>query len=355
MTDSLPHLDGLDGSGRPPEVVRAAHARGDELDFTVEACERAVATDGLHFVGYYQKGVMSFSVSLLEPVDPVALQGATLPAGDPLTVLRRLGRQLDFVHTRVDRALEAVRSGRLIRMVLRFGTGAVFYYLVRPGEYLVASRFDTDKAAVGRADTRTAKLVDAIRSHLGLQSQNPGGFATADVVDLTAGFEAGWQAVVHGGEGADPEILELCAAAIQPDDVHYVAYYRDRGFVFSTDLLDHGSLARFVLHIDAEERRRRYRDIGCLLHLVTGQMNRSLLSSMGSPLDQLVADVEEGAVYYINLGDDDFLVGVTLDQSRVAIADVVLQELAESVRLSASVTRDGREEQRRTDPERGCP
>ncbi len=49
-----------------------------------------------------------------------------------------------------------------------------------------------------------------------------------------------------------------------------------------------------------------------------------------------VLDVEAGALYYLRVRDGEYVVGVTLDQARVANADQQLAQLADTLQNRAS-------------------
>ncbi|OLT30378.1 hypothetical protein BJF83_08805 [Nocardiopsis sp. CNR-923] len=309
-----------------PKVSRAPHANGPKYDPLVDKCQDGVGDGGIHHLSYFDHGLLSFSVTS-------ALFGLGLAADqdDVRSQVDRMGRRLAFVHTRVDYSLASVRSGRLIRMVLLLPPVAVLYYLVRPGEYLVAAVVGTGPEEVDAADRNTAALVGRLRSIMGLGSQNPGGFST---------MLPSWKE--H--EGSDPPLVtqgstegrgtehEACTFAVAADDLHYVACFEDSRFTFSVDLLDHPALAVFFRDITVDERRSRYQDIGNLLHRVVRMINGSALAQWGGPLGEMVVDVEEGAVYYFGLCDGSYLVGVTLDQNRVDTTEQVLRQLASTLR-----------------------
>ncbi len=60
-------------------------------------------------------------------------------------------------------------------------------------------------------------------------------------------------------------------------------------------------------------------------------MDRTLLPLLGGVLRRVVLDVEAGALYFRRLGEDDALIGVTLDQAKVAVAEASLNTLAQAI------------------------
>jgi hypothetical protein len=57
------------------------------------------------------------------------------------------------------------------------------------------------------------------------------------------------------------------------------------------------------------------------IRYVVGQLDNRLADLHTGKLVRVVLDVEQGAIYFYNLGDIGFLVGVTLDQQQVDPAD----------------------------------
>ncbi|CAL9394271.1 hypothetical protein SUDANB95_01314 [Actinosynnema sp. ALI-1.44] len=301
---------------------------GPEFDTTRHACRAAILkSPALHYLAHYSSGVFDFGVDALG--DPPPAPDA-LPGGSRREELKRLGRHLTFQVTVLDRALQEVRTGRLIRLVLHTEEGALFCDSVVPTEHVVGLVLDHAGAgplfghpAVDEADRAVAELATALRAELSLNSLNPGGWETAEgPVPLPGAGPR--DPFVTVGDGR----LAQCAAAARAEDLHVVAHVAGGEVLTMVDHLGDPSLAPFFKQITVEARRRFYagflRELG---GLVT-KLNRALRPVVGGLLARAVLDVEMGAVYYYRLGPGEYLAGVTIDQARVSNADDRLSRLA---------------------------
>ncbi|WP_159031293.1 hypothetical protein [Streptomyces acidiscabies] len=314
----------------PLRRQRAAHVTTASDDF-VEMCAQALHSDGLHHVAAYHRGVYNYSVDILESVAEDAAVDRELYI--------RVGRQLNFLLGRMDRALRPAESGRLIRTVLRLGEASVFHYYVRPGEYLTGVSLGAEHDESG--DRAMARLAVRFAELLRQRGPNYGGFEAADlkkpppVVRSQPDGPATVTEALHtdrsGAVGPHPEtLLTACAAALSVEDLHYVAYHDPSGLL-SADVLELAQLAPYFRNISRESRRDRYQDIAQRLPFVVARLNHSLKAVLPGRLTRTVLDVDEGALYYAAVGDGPFLLGVTLNQDRVFHADLRMAELTTAV------------------------
>lgn len=336
-----------------PYLEEAEHL-GEEFADTRAAC-RDVVRDGraVHYLAHYTSAVFDFSVDVLgDPPRPAdALPGATRR-----DELRRLGRQLSFVINGIEQTLLEARTGGLIRTVLHTENGAVFCDSVVPRECVVGvvlSRPSGDPLAtipeVAVGDRAVAGLATRLRERVRLPSLNPGGWETAGPPERASEGPAGargYRRAEHQrGEPSPvstgtPHVwparpgrhAERLVAAVRPDDLHFVAYCSQGNTEFTVDHLGHPSLFPFFTQITVDARRRFYRGFAAELGALASKLNRTVRTSLGGRLLRLVLDVEQGAVYYYQLGFDDYLVGVTIDQSRVSVADDRMSRLAAELR-----------------------
>jgi hypothetical protein len=312
----------------PTDIAELRAPRvGPEYDELVDHCKTAIRHGALHYVAYFVRGNCRFAVDVVDGNDlepDFLLEGHS---GGRRGELLRSGQQLNFIVSRLDKAVEAVRSGRLIRTVFNVTSGALYYFSVVPGEYLIGATFDT--SMVLHADESMGWLVDRTRTAMGWGgAANPGGFLTEHEVPAPDQFRTQLPPyVVNKGDEPD-EIAGPCSLVLNPENVHYIAFFRDAECTFTADILRHEGLNPYFVGIGREERRSVYQRIGKLLYLVTGQLDHSLAQLLGGQLVRTVLDVEAGALYYMRISDREFLVGVTMDQSRVAVADRQLAELA---------------------------
>ncbi|MFD1151389.1 hypothetical protein [Saccharothrix hoggarensis] len=318
-----------------PHEEQAEHV-GPEFDLARDACREAIlASPALHYLAHYSSGVFDFGVDVLG--DPAPAPDA-LPGGTRREELKRLGRHLTFQVATLDRALQEVRTGRLIRTVLHTEEGALFCDSVVPTEHVVGLVLDHTGAgplaghpAVDEADRAVAGLATRLRGQLRLGSLNPGGWESAeDVVPLAVAGDSRPHPTAaeepHVSVGEEP--LTACLAAVRAQDLHLVAHVAGGEVRSLVDCLGDPSLAPFFRQITVEARRRFYHGFVQELGALATKLNRAVNPVMGGLVARLVLDVEMGAVYYYRLRAGEYLVGVTIDQSRVRAADDRMSALA---------------------------
>ena len=151
------------------------------------------------------------------------------------------------------------------------------------------------------------------------------------VRDLTA---SAWRsdhfATRRGAEG----ILSLCTKYLDPADLHFVAYYTgENECLCYVDLLDEDALAPYDI-VDVAERRRLYEQDGRHVRAVIGRLDRRFRTLDSGPLVRVVLDVKKGGIFFYSLDREGYLLGVTLDQSRVDQADAKMSRLANEILVS---------------------
>ncbi|QQQ74562.1 hypothetical protein IOD16_25835 [Saccharothrix sp. 6-C] len=314
---------------------------GPEFDLARQACHAAIAeTPALHYLAHYSSGVFDFGMDALG--DPPPTPDA-LPGGTRREELKRLGRHLTFQVATLDRTLQEVRTGRLIRTVLHTEEGALFCDSVVPTEHVVGLVLDHTGAgpllghpAVEEADRAVAGLATRLRAQLSLGSLNPGGWESAqDVAPLPVGEEVvahvtvGEEAGAHVTAGEGP--LTACLAAVRAQDLHLVAHVDGGEVRAMVDCLGDPSLAPFFKQVTVDARRRFYHGLAQEFGALTTKLNRAVNPVVGGLMARLVLDVEMGAIYYYRLRAGEYLVGVTIDQARVRAADDRMSALAEEL------------------------
>ncbi|WP_369212866.1 hypothetical protein [Streptomyces flavofungini] len=296
-----------------------------------ERLSRLLDVDGLAHLALYD-GDMAKVVLDADPCGEKDTEGVSRVS----RFHEQAGRHLYYILEELEPDFAELRTGALIRTVLRVPSGAVYYYLVEPGLHLYGataataptpSRIDELDALIAdcvndlRAEARYSRL--DYNSYLGDKSH-----ITAHTADPT---RTGAPEMNSGGAGvrlsqSAPRSVALpLRAALDLDGLHYIAYYA--GDVCSADLFHHAALRRYFLATDPQRRRDKYGRMGLLLPGVARRMNASLGAILNGEVLQIVLDVEQGAVYYHALPGQRYLVGVTLDQSRVAAADHRLARL----------------------------
>ena len=119
------------------------------------------------------------------------------------------------------------------------------------------------------------------------------------------------------------------------DDLQYVAYYVDGHPIMSLDLLDHPELDRYHEVVEPYQRREEYHRQGKALNTLVRKLNSELGPLNTGDLIRLVFDVERGAIYYYIVTTDTnrFLIGVTLNQYKVYVADQKVAHLVDDIRV----------------------
>nr|WSZ19346.1 hypothetical protein OH837_41545 [Streptomyces canus] len=323
---------GRQPSVAPPEVRRAPHVT-DDSNANIRLCGTTLSENGLHHVAEYRWGVFNYSVDILDRLPASAGSGF---GGTEIESRRetfiRLGRQLHYILGRMDHVLRSVDSGRLIRSVLQFGDGAVFHYHFRADNYFAGVSLGAD--AVEAGDRAMADLVAALNDRIGVPRPNPGGFLTESSPPRTDPWlSTKKRHLVREGDWgeSDSPVLTHCRDAVTAQALHYAGYFAPGIGRLSADAFNHPDLSAYFDGLTRDERRTHYAELGERLHYVVARLNQSLRAVMPGRLTRVVLDVEEGALFYVDRADGHFLLGVTLDQSRVALADQQMNRLVQSM------------------------
>ncbi|NVI88468.1 hypothetical protein [Actinomadura sp. BRA 177] len=242
------------------------------------------------------------------------------------------GQRLNYVVARLDKAFSPVQSGRLIRCVFDVGDGAVFYHSPFFGEYLVGAVLADTPVDV--ADATMGQLCDRVRLIRGYGGHlNLAGADTEYDVDVDEADLAEDEPYIDefGLNGSRPELSGHFRSALSAEALHYVMYLEGAEPIRSADLLRHPRLEPLTVGTDHDARRKHYERIGKLTYITSHRMDRTLLPLLGGVLRRVVLDVEAGALYFRRLGEDDALIGVTLDQAKVAVAEASLNTLAQAI------------------------
>lgn len=290
----------------------------------------------------------------------VALSDADGTGGETSAAHERTGRMLYYILRELEPDFAGLRTGALIRTVLRLPDGAVFYYMVEPGIHLYGATGDVGR--IEALDATIADSVNTLRTAVRYSTLDFGSYSSmraaaargrdasaaaavtaAEEPDADASEDTGTDEDACGtgaghdgdrdgrGIGRDTEVATVLRRALHPEGLHYLAYYRARSESDSVDIFERPGLRRFFRVASFEQRRDRYRRLGALLPGVMRRMNQSLGAVMHGELVRVVLDVEQGAVYFHALPGSRFLIGVTLDQSRVAVSDEQMARTAKEL------------------------
>jgi hypothetical protein len=341
-----------------PNIFTARHI-GDEYSGIMREFRGAVAIAGAQHIEYYDHGLPTVAVDLLaHPVLAENFRGAR-------TVERTrrdyetIGRQLNHRMTELNAALFGVAGGRIIRTVFAAPDRAVLYFDIDEGQYIVGVSLTAQ--ALAAADLALSEAAARIRSARGLADPNYGGYRqggyyqsppeppAAGAVDARPRGDAGeaageaahvfaslprpsapvfanpWAALIHRRwsplHDAREELFQAQAANIlQPADLQYIALVRE-GRVSAADVLDHGDLNEFFVGPGRTARRDAFAQVGAEFLVLSDLLDGLLRSVLNRRLTRTVLDVEKGALYFHRISRDEVLLGVTVDQRRVADAD----------------------------------
>lgn len=139
----------------------------------------------------------------------------------------------------------------------------------------------------------------------------------------------------HFKSATHQPVADMIIARMSTLDLHYVAYYVGGSCIMSLDLLDHPDLARFHEVTEPYQRREEYLNQGIALDKLLKRLNQELAPLDTGDLIRLVLDVERGAIYYCLVTSDTnrFVIGVTLNQYKVHVADQKMALLVDDIRV----------------------
>ncbi|GAA4227595.1 hypothetical protein GCM10022254_15670 [Actinomadura meridiana] len=331
---------------RPPEDVNQSSAPGLAADGrTVDEFRRWVCQQGApHHLAKYNRGTYEVAVDVLD--DP-ALADVPGASPDRRDLYQAAGQQLGFMMTALDRELSDAETGRLIRLVLHAEQGALYSVEVTPRNYVLGIVFGLAAAARGEsptslprcalvreADMFVSGLASVLRDRLGLPNENPGGWLSrlreveGGRTD-TAPLPRPSRATVPSTWGSMGAHADRLARELDPTEVVYLARCRDARVLAEADLFEDDRVAAARPPGEPPQRTRSYyRRLAEECAVYARQLGQVARQAVRGRMLRVVLDVEQGAVYYYRLGPADYLMGVTLNQSRVSEADETIGDLA---------------------------
>jgi hypothetical protein len=325
-----------DSRAPAPHIVRAPHLTGIMAEIAERRLEDHLRRAGAPvLIGQVGHGIPELQLDRFE-IDRVALPPATKSIDALRERCERLSGLLSMHCGALDKALEPVRTGRLIRIVVQTDEADAFCLSVVPGQYVVGlalglepGRPHTDIAAANQV---MVDLVDRWREDdLGLPSQNPGGLGATPrrqpepPVPLVAGGSELLGRVLSRLQG---DLM----STLDQDTVHWLALLEDGKPEPIIDQFDVPDVqARWFQLMSPDARRQFYGDLTANAHAKVGMFARAVRPVMGGPIRNLLLDVESGAIGVRPLSPTDCLVGVTLDQRHVPDFEAAMAALAERV------------------------
>jgi hypothetical protein len=128
-------------------------------------------------------------------------------------------------------------------------------------------------------------------------------------------------------------MMQRCEAVLDPHDLQFVALVRDGIVEFCVDQFDERAMEPyFRAGYTVALRRKFYRELAPELQYHVRDLGRIGYPLIGRGLDRIVLDVQRGAIYYYRLDAGSYLMGVTLNQFSVAVADVKMEWLSLGLR-----------------------
>jgi len=147
--------------GSAPEPVTTVLAGpGEDTDRLVNACTRAASPEDLHLVAYCSQGELPVMVDHLDhpSLSPFFTQ---IAVETRRRFYQGFSRELGALAHRLNRTTSTALGGVLVRLVLDVEMGAIYFYRLGPGDYLVGVTIDQNR--VSAADDRMAALALELR------------------------------------------------------------------------------------------------------------------------------------------------------------------------------------------------
>ncbi|MFH0522029.1 hypothetical protein ACHBTE_33285 [Streptomyces sp. M41] len=129
-------------------------------------------------------------------------------------------------------------------------------------------------------------------------------------------------------QDADREVEEYCRQALDPQDLQFIGYYVDGRCRFHVDALEAATLNPYFRRSSRADRRLAYERSGRQLDWLIENLDVYMQHLSGGILIRVVFDVEQGALYYCNIDEGTYIMGVTMIQDEVLVADEKIRHLA---------------------------
>lgn len=300
----------------------------------MDRCRTAVEdVPVLHHLAHFTRGSFDFAYDRL----------ASLP-GTPAErdIYVRTGTQITNAAGELDRMLAASETGALIRTVVHGPRGLLVCDSVVPQEHVIGFCHDpsalptedtsaADLAGARQVDSAIARLVTGLRASISQPPLNPGSWITPKPDE--PGDDTGRSPVEISPphveeEGGGTVLADLLTGPLAPADLQFVAYCKDFRILCTADQLGHPAIAPYFHQISPAERREFYQELCPAMPAWIRKLGRMASTLVGARLERVVLDVEQGAVYYYRIRPGEYLIGVTVDQGRVAVTDSKMAALA---------------------------
>lgn len=317
-------------------TVLLAEDHWTEKDSPVtRVCEEAVAGHraAVRSVAHYSHGALDFVVRR-DGVPPLKGPHGT-PSSD-LAAEALPGRHLVVCAEDLNRSLQRLGTGELMRLVVGTPAGGMYCGRIRGGQHLTGVALSAD--GVVELDKALNDAVRTIRTevhHLPdeLLGGNPDARPAEPEGVTAAHFEVD---LADRGPEEEARLRGLWHRHVNPVDLQYGAYYDEWSMVCAGDAFDDPRLGVRLMDTPSRDRRHMYRDLAARLRSDITRLRQALRPVADGPVDRLVLDVQEGAIYVLwpGRGSGTFLLGVTTDQHQVATAEEGLRSLLSALRTA---------------------
>ncbi|MEU6717410.1 hypothetical protein ABZ897_38595 [Nonomuraea sp. NPDC046802] len=138
--------------------------------------------------------------------------------------------------------------------------------------------------------------------------------------------------VAPGADVSLAKVTDACVAMLDKNDLHFVGYFAGERCLFHTDVLDDANLVHHFQDTTQEQRRDMYLRAGKRLQWLNTRLDQQLVELESGFLIRTVLDVERGALYFYWIDTGRYLLGVTLNQHKVDVADDKMAKLVDTIR-----------------------
>lgn len=298
-------------------------------DRITSLCQKSVAAHqaALRSVAHFTNGALDFVV---RPRASMSLRASRSSDARLITGEGRPGRHLVVWAEDIDRSLRRFGTGELIRLVVATPGGGMYCGRIKADQHMVGLCASGDR--VPELDEAMNVLVLGIRAgvhHLG--NEHLGGEALGRLSPLedVSALHIEFGMAVEDDEPTKERLRERWQRSVNAVDLQYAAYYRDWSMVCAGDAFDDPTLGVRLMGVSTPHRRTMYGDLASAVRAHIARLRNALRPLTSEPIDRLVLDVQEGAIYihWLDRNSGTFVLGVTVDQLRVAGAEERLRLL----------------------------
>jgi hypothetical protein len=154
--------DDIDPSLVPIARPGSLRETGDVTSLLADQCRKFVDPRDLHHASWWVDDRPVFTMDVFEDTKVGRFFNEGITVAQRRRYYDGLGRRLPALATQLGRTCRRTLGGRLERLVLDVESGAIYYYRVRAGQYLVGVTLDQNE--VYPADEKIARLAAAARA-----------------------------------------------------------------------------------------------------------------------------------------------------------------------------------------------